>query len=433
MAINRYDVIVVGARCAGSPTAMLLARKGYKVLVVDRATFPSDTLSTHLLHPPGIASLRRWGLLERLVATGCPPIHTYTFDFGPFTLSGTPGTDQTPVAYAPRRTVLDKLLLDAAAQAGAEVREGFTVQDLILDRPGGHRHPRPRRCRRHRHRARPGGRRRRRPPLPGRPRRAARALPPAAPAAGELLQLLERAPHGGPLRDLHPPPPRLRRLAHPPRPHPGHRRLALCRVPRQQARHRSHLPQDAGAGPGLRRPRPRRTTRGPLCRHRGAELLPQALWAGVGAGRRRRLHQGLHHRPGHARRLPRRRALRHRPGRDIHRRQRLRDRHGRLPGHPRHPGPPHVQAHHPARHPPAPTPRPPATARGHPRQPASDGRLRPQSSPASPPPPTSSPRTTSGGSPCRPEQRHLPDAMSLYHFGSNRSCSSCEPLERRFL
>ena len=72
MANHRYDAIVVGARCAGSPTAMLLARKGYKVLVVDRATFPSDTVSTHLLHPPGVAALRRWGLLERLVASGCP-------------------------------------------------------------------------------------------------------------------------------------------------------------------------------------------------------------------------------------------------------------------------------------------------------------------------------------------------------------------------
>ena len=67
------------------------------------------------------------------MATGCPPIHTYTFDFGPFTLSGAPGTDQTPVAYAPRRTVLDKLLVDAAAQAGAEVREGFTVQEVVTD------------------------------------------------------------------------------------------------------------------------------------------------------------------------------------------------------------------------------------------------------------------------------------------------------------
>ena len=130
---NRYDAIVVGARCAGSPTAMLLARKGYRVLVVDRATFPSDTVSTHLLHPPGVAALRRWGLLDRLTATGCPPIHTYAFDFGPFTLSGAPGTDETPVAYAPRRTVLDKLLVDAAAEAGAEVREGFTVEELLVE------------------------------------------------------------------------------------------------------------------------------------------------------------------------------------------------------------------------------------------------------------------------------------------------------------
>ena len=133
MADNRYDAIVVGARCAGSPTAMLLARRGHKVLVVDRATFPSDTVSTHLLHPPGVASLRRWGLLERLTATGCPPIGTYAFDFGPFTISGAPGTDDTPVAYGPRRTVLDKLLVDAAAEAGAEVREGFTVEQVILE------------------------------------------------------------------------------------------------------------------------------------------------------------------------------------------------------------------------------------------------------------------------------------------------------------
>jgi 2-polyprenyl-6-methoxyphenol hydroxylase-like FAD-dependent oxidoreductase len=133
MADNRYDAIVVGARCAGSPTAMLLARGGHKVLVVDRATFPSDTVSTHLLHPPGVASLRRWGLLGRLTATGCPPIDTYAFDFGPFTISGAPGTDDAPVAYGPRRTVLDKLLVDAAAEAGAEVREGFTVQEVVVE------------------------------------------------------------------------------------------------------------------------------------------------------------------------------------------------------------------------------------------------------------------------------------------------------------
>jgi 2-polyprenyl-6-methoxyphenol hydroxylase-like FAD-dependent oxidoreductase len=133
MANNAYDVIVVGARCAGSPTAMLLARKGYRVLVVDRATFPSDTVSTHLIHPPGVAALERWGLLDEIVATACPPIDTYVFDFGPVTISGAPGTDASPVAYGPRRTVLDKLLVNAACDAGAEVREAFTVSEVVVE------------------------------------------------------------------------------------------------------------------------------------------------------------------------------------------------------------------------------------------------------------------------------------------------------------
>jgi 2-polyprenyl-6-methoxyphenol hydroxylase-like FAD-dependent oxidoreductase len=135
MATNQYDydAVIVGARCAGSPTAMLLARKGYTVLVVDKATFPSDTISTHLIHPPGIAALQRWGLFDRVLATGCPPIDTYAFDFGPFTIIGTPASAETRVAYAPRRTVLDKLLVHAASEAGAEVREGFTVEQLVIE------------------------------------------------------------------------------------------------------------------------------------------------------------------------------------------------------------------------------------------------------------------------------------------------------------
>src|SRR5690349_9476591 len=128
-----YDVIVVGARCAGSPTAMLLARKGYRVLVVDRATFPSDTISTHIVHPRGVDALARWGLLGRLTATGCPPIQRYTFDFGPFTLAGSPGTQDSPVSYCPRRTILDKLLVDAASEAGAEIREGFSVEEVLIE------------------------------------------------------------------------------------------------------------------------------------------------------------------------------------------------------------------------------------------------------------------------------------------------------------
>jgi flavin-dependent dehydrogenase len=131
--MKSYDAIIVGARCAGSPTAMLLARRGYKVLVVDKAAFPSDTISTHLVHPPGVAALHRWGLLDRLLATGCPPIDTYRFDFGPFVISGAPGTADSPVAYGPRRTVLDKLLVDGASEAGAEVREEFTVDEVLFE------------------------------------------------------------------------------------------------------------------------------------------------------------------------------------------------------------------------------------------------------------------------------------------------------------
>jgi 2-polyprenyl-6-methoxyphenol hydroxylase-like FAD-dependent oxidoreductase len=133
MDTNHYDAIVVGARCAGSPTAMLLARSGYKVLVVDKTTFPSDTISTHLIHPPGVAALQRWGLLDRVLETGCPPIDTYAFDFGPVTITGTPASSEAHAAYAPRRTVLDKLLVDAASEAGAEVREGFTVEQLLIE------------------------------------------------------------------------------------------------------------------------------------------------------------------------------------------------------------------------------------------------------------------------------------------------------------
>lgn len=133
MVETSWDAIVIGARCAGSPTAMLLARSGHRVLVVDRATFPSDTISTHLIHPPGVAALQRWGLLDRLVATGCPAIHTYAFDVGAFVIAGSPGTGNSAVSYGPRRTVLDKLLVEAAAQAGAEVREGFTVESIVTE------------------------------------------------------------------------------------------------------------------------------------------------------------------------------------------------------------------------------------------------------------------------------------------------------------
>jgi flavin-dependent dehydrogenase len=77
--------------------------------------------------------MARWGLLDRLLTSDCPPIDTYRFDFGPVVISGAPGTHEAPVAYAPRRTILDKLLVGAASEAGAEVREGFTVEEILSD------------------------------------------------------------------------------------------------------------------------------------------------------------------------------------------------------------------------------------------------------------------------------------------------------------
>jgi 2-polyprenyl-6-methoxyphenol hydroxylase-like FAD-dependent oxidoreductase len=130
-----YDAIIVGARCAGSPTAMLLARQGFKVLLVDRATFPSDTISTHILWPHGAETLARWGLLDRLAATGAPPICRHmTFDVGPFALCGAiPDANDGMGGFCPRRTVLDRLLANAAADAGVDIWEGFTVDQLLVN------------------------------------------------------------------------------------------------------------------------------------------------------------------------------------------------------------------------------------------------------------------------------------------------------------
>ena len=131
---TRYDAIVVGARCAGSPTAMLLARSGHRVLLVDRVTFPSDTMSTHLIHARGGAALKRWGLLDELEATGAAPIARYSYDFGPFEISGSPRpSDGVADALCPRRIVLDELLARAAVAAGAELREAFTVDELLIE------------------------------------------------------------------------------------------------------------------------------------------------------------------------------------------------------------------------------------------------------------------------------------------------------------
>ncbi|MEU8514574.1 NAD(P)/FAD-dependent oxidoreductase [Kitasatospora sp. NPDC048722] len=138
---TEVDVVVVGARCTGSPLAMLLARQGHRVLVLERDRFPSDTMSTHWVQRPGVELLARWGLLDALVDTGCPPLERIGLDFGGLALSGAPTSDDAATApavtYAPRRTVLDRLLADAARAAGAELREGVTVLDVLRGTDGG--------------------------------------------------------------------------------------------------------------------------------------------------------------------------------------------------------------------------------------------------------------------------------------------------------
>lgn len=114
---------------------MLLARMGHRVLLVDRAAFPSDTLSSHFVQPAGVARLRRWGLLDEVLATGCPLMRWMLFDPGDgIVLQGVPpAVDGVESGCSPRRSVLDTILVRAADRAGAEVRERFTVRELVVD------------------------------------------------------------------------------------------------------------------------------------------------------------------------------------------------------------------------------------------------------------------------------------------------------------
>ena len=135
---DRYDVVIAGARCAGASTAMLLARQGMRVLVVDPTSRGSDTLSTHALMRGGVLQLHRWGLLDAIRAADTPPIRKTTFHYGgePIEVS-IKELDGVDALYAPRRTVLDVVLCDAALAAGAEVVHGHSVVDL-LRAPDGH-------------------------------------------------------------------------------------------------------------------------------------------------------------------------------------------------------------------------------------------------------------------------------------------------------
>jgi flavin-dependent dehydrogenase len=134
------DVAVVGARCAGAATAMLLARAGHDVLVLERAALPSDTTSTHSLVRPAVVQLARWGLLDRVLASGAPPVRTvdlYRYDGGAravrLHVENKAGVDHV---LAPRRHELDRILADAAVEAGARILDRTAVRDVVLDAHG---------------------------------------------------------------------------------------------------------------------------------------------------------------------------------------------------------------------------------------------------------------------------------------------------------
>jgi flavin-dependent dehydrogenase len=134
---SRHDVVIVGGRVAGSATAMLLARLGHDVAVVDQASFPSDTLSTHSIARSGVVQLHRWGLLDEILDSGAPAIRQVSFHaLGESVTRPIKHKAGVDLVVAPRRDVLDTILATAAKQAGAEVRTGVTVTGVQRDRHG---------------------------------------------------------------------------------------------------------------------------------------------------------------------------------------------------------------------------------------------------------------------------------------------------------
>ena len=134
---DRYDVVVVGGRVAGASLAMLLARAGHRVAIVDRARLPSDTLSTHNIWQAGSIQLRRWGLLEKVIATGAPAsteIHN-TVDGACMTIP-LPPVGGVHALYGPRRNILDPIVLQAAEEAGASFFDRVVVTEVSRNSTG---------------------------------------------------------------------------------------------------------------------------------------------------------------------------------------------------------------------------------------------------------------------------------------------------------
>ncbi len=132
MAEPEYDALVVGARVAGATVAARLAEQGRKVLLVDRDLFPSDTISTHALAFNAVDSLRRLGVLDHIEAAGFRRIfrhRAWVEDICIEAPAGPPGT----YSIAPRRVVLDQILLDRAVECGAELRLRTRVDGLLVE------------------------------------------------------------------------------------------------------------------------------------------------------------------------------------------------------------------------------------------------------------------------------------------------------------
>lgn len=133
----KFDAVIVGARCAGAATALLLARAGARVLLVDRGVHGADTLSTHALMRGAVLQLHRWGVLPEVVAAGTPPVHSTTFSYTEqdVTVAIEPRFGISAL-FAPRRALLDRILVDAAIDSGVDVRYGVRVQDVVTDDRG---------------------------------------------------------------------------------------------------------------------------------------------------------------------------------------------------------------------------------------------------------------------------------------------------------
>jgi flavin-dependent dehydrogenase len=135
--MKRFDAVIVGARCAGAATALLLARAGARVLLVDKDAYGTDTLSTHALMRGAVLQLHRWGVLPAVVAAATPPVHSTIFSYSSHDVTvGIEPRYGVEALYAPRRRLLDRVLVDAAVASGVEVQYGVRVEDLITDEQG---------------------------------------------------------------------------------------------------------------------------------------------------------------------------------------------------------------------------------------------------------------------------------------------------------